>query len=90
MCKQRKNVPAADAVVRVSHVTKGRKGRGVTLISGVPMAAKELKDYAKVLKKKCGSGGTVKDGNVEIQGDHRETVIPLLQQQGWVVKRCGG
>jgi translation initiation factor 1 len=54
------------------------------------MDDKELKAYAKVLKAKCGTGGTVKDGVVEIQGDQRDILVPLLQQKGWTVKRSGG
>ena len=57
--------PAGDGIVRVSRETKGRKGKGVTLITGIPLDDKELKAYAKVLKAKCGTGGTVKDGVVE-------------------------
>tara|TARA_R100001440_G_scaffold8937_5_gene16829 strand:- start:10646 stop:10876 length:231 start_codon:yes stop_codon:yes gene_type:complete len=76
--------------VRLSRETKGRKGKGVTLITGIPLAEKELKAYAKTLKAKCGTGGTVKDGVVEIQGDHRDLLLPLLQQKGWTVKKAGG
>ncbi|HKK56044.1 translation initiation factor Sui1 [Marinobacter sp.] len=83
-------VPAGDGVVRVSRETKGRKGKGVTLIKGIPLAGPELKAYAKLLKASCGTGGTVKDGVVEIQGDHRDTLVALLQAKGWTVKRAGG
>lgn len=89
-CKQSGPVPARDGVVRVSRETKGRKGKGVTLISGVPLTAEDLAGLAKILKAKCGSGGTVKDGVIEIQGDHRDILIPLLQAKGWTVKRAGG
>ncbi|SFM93174.1 translation initiation factor Sui1 [Marinobacter pelagius] len=82
--------PAGDGVVRVSRETKGRKGKGVTLITGIPLDDKELKAFAKVLKAKCGTGGTIKDGVVEIQGDHRDLLVPLLQQKGWTVKKAGG
>ncbi|MBK1852281.1 MULTISPECIES: translation initiation factor Sui1 [unclassified Marinobacter] len=82
--------PEGDGIVRVSRETKGRKGKGVTLVTGIPMDEKELKAYAKVLKAKCGTGGTVKDGVVEIQGDQRDLLVPLLEQNGWVVKRAGG
>ncbi|WP_100638532.1 translation initiation factor Sui1 [Marinobacter salexigens] len=82
--------PESDGIVRVSRETKGRKGKGVTLVTGIPMDDKELKAYAKVLKAKCGTGGTVKDGVVEIQGDQRDLLVPLLEQKGWVVKRSGG
>ena len=86
----REQRPPGDGVVRVSRETKGRKGKGVTLISGIPLAEKELKAYAKELKAKCGTGGTLKDGVVEIQGDQRDILLPLLMQKGWVVKRSGG
>lgn len=82
--------PAGDGVVRVSRETKGRKGKGVTLITGIPLAGSELKAYAKLLKARCGVGGTVKDGVVEIQGDQRDTLVPLLKEKGWTVKRAGG
>ncbi|MDX1459130.1 MAG: translation initiation factor Sui1 [Marinobacter sp.] len=87
---RRSEVPAGDGVVRVSRETKGRKGKGVTLVTGIPLAEKDLKALAKVLKAKCGTGGTVKDGVVEIQGDQRDILVPLLEQKGWVVKRAGG
>lgn len=83
-------LPAGDGVVRVSRETKGRKGKGVTLVTGIPLAGKELKDFAKKLKAKCGTGGTVKDNIVEIQGDQRDILVPILQDQGWTVKRSGG
>ena len=80
----------ADGIVRVSRQTKGRKGKGVTLITGVPLAADELKDLAKQLKQRCGSGGTVKNGVIEIQGDHRDTVVAELTKKDWTVKKSGG
>ena len=79
-----------DGVVRVSRQTKGRKGKGVTLISGIPLEGAELKAFGKKLRQQCGSGGTLKNGVLEIQGDHRERLIPLLQDRGWQVKRSGG
>lgn len=82
--------PEGDGVVRVSRETKGRKGKGVTLVTGIPLDDKELKAYAKDLKAKCGTGGTVKEGVVEIQGDQRDVLMPLLKQKGWIVKRSGG
>jgi translation initiation factor 1 len=83
--------PATVGIVRVSLDTKGRKGKGVTVVKGVALdddAA--LAQLGKQLKSACGSGGTTKDGVIEIQGDHRETVIALLQKQGMTVKRAGG
>lgn len=86
--------PVGDGVVRVCRETKGRKGKGVTLVTGLPLADKELKALAKVMKARCGTGGTVKDGIVEIQGDQRDILVSLLQDmakdKGWVVKRAGG
>src|SRR5690554_988567 len=88
-CKQSTRA-VGDGVVRVSRETKGRKGKGVTLVTGIPLDDKELKAYAKVLKAKCGTGGTVKDGVVEIQGDQRDLLVSLLEQKGWTVKKAGG
>jgi len=89
-CKKQASPVTKDSIVRVSRETKGRKGKGVTIITGIPLAETELKLYAQRLKKKCGSGGTLKQGVVEIQGDHRDMLIPLLLEQGWVVKKAGG
>ena len=80
----------SDGIVRVSHETKGRKGKGVTLIKGLALDADVLALTAKQLKAACGSGGTVKDGVIEIQGDHRELVIAALVKKGKTVKRAGG
>jgi len=76
--------------VRVSLDTKGRKGKGVTVVKGVPLDAAALTQLGKQLKASCGSGGTVKDGVIEVQGDRRDTVIAALQKQGYTVKRAGG
>lgn len=89
-CKKQMHVPSSDGVVRVRFETKGRKGKGVTVITGVPLGDSELKNFVKQLKTRCGSGGTLKEGVVEIQGDQCAVLIPVLQQQGWSVKRCGG
>ncbi len=83
-------VPAGDGVVHVSRETKGRKGKGVTLITGVPVDEDKLRALAKQLKRRCGAGGTVKDRVIEIQGDHRNLLIAELQKQGYTVKRAGG
>jgi len=87
---RKKTVPAGDGVVRVSRETKGRKGKGVTLIQGIPLEEKALKAYVKKLKQKCSTGGAIKDGVVEIQGDHRELLMAELAKEGWTVKRSGG
>lgn len=90
-CKELKaRVPATDGIVRVSHETKGRKGKGVSVVKGVALDAAGLTALGKQLKTACGSGGTVKDGVIEIQGDHRELVIAALVKQGHTVKRAGG
>lgn len=81
---------AGDGVVRVQRSTKGRRGKGVTIVTGIPLAADELAQLGKQLKKRCGTGGTVKDGVVEIQGDHRDLLVELLSAKGWTVKRAGG
>lgn len=78
------------AGIRVSRETQGRKGKGVTVISGLPLAAAQLEELAKQLKKRCGSGGTVNAGRIELQGEHRDTVVQELSQRGWAVKRAGG
>ncbi len=82
--------PPTDGIVRVSLDTKGRKGKGVTVVKGVPLDAAALTQLGKQLKASCGSGGTVKDGVIEVQGDRRDTVIAALQKQGYTVKRAGG
>ena len=89
-CRQEKSAPPTDGVVRISRSTAGRKGKGVTIITGVPLAGKEPKESAKKLKRKCGSGGTVKNGVIEIQGEHRDLLVTELQKKGWAVKKAGG
>ena len=79
-----------DGVVRISRQTKGRKGSGVCLITGMDLGEAELKKLAKQLKKKCGSGGTVKPGVIEIQGDHREILVEALMKLGFKAKLSGG
>jgi translation initiation factor 1 len=83
-------VPAGDGIVRVSRETKGRKGKGVTVIKGVPLAGDELEALATKLKKRCGCGGTVAAGSIEIQGDHRDLLIEELGKLGYTVRRSGG
>ena len=83
-------VPRGDGIVRVGRETKGRKGKGVTVVTGMPLAGDALEDLATLLKRRCGSGGTVKDGVIEIQGDHRDTLVAELGKLGYTVKRSGG
>ncbi|NCT81731.1 MAG: translation initiation factor Sui1 [Comamonadaceae bacterium] len=84
--------PAGDGVVRVSRETAGRKGKGVTVVRGLLLDDAALAVLAKQLKAACGSGGTVKDGVVEIQGDHADKLVAWLKArpEGWTVKRAGG
>jgi translation initiation factor 1 len=80
-----------NGVVRVSRETAGRGGKAVTVVRGLPLDAAALADLGKRLKAACGSGGTVKDGVIEVQGDHVERVLTALQQGGWPgAKRSGG
>ena len=80
----------SDGIIRIQRETKGRKGKGVTLVTGIPLAGEELKALAKALKQKCGTGGTIKNEVIEIQGDHRDLLLSLLQEKGWKVKKAGG
>lgn len=89
VCGQ-KPVPQGDGTVRVSRETQGRGGKAVTVVRGVPLQADALVALGKQLKAACGSGGTVKDGVIEVQGDHVERVMTALQAQGYRVKRAGG
>lgn len=82
--------PTGDGIVRVSRETKGRGGKAVTVVKGVLSDAAGLAELGKQLKTACGSGGTVKDGVIEIQGDHCDRIVQLLKTQGHVVKRAGG
>jgi translation initiation factor 1 len=89
-CRKSAPPPKGDGIVRVGRETKGRKGSGVTIVTGLPLGGAELAELASQLKRRCGSGGTVKDGVIEIQGDHRDQVVAELQKQGYVAKRAGG
>lgn len=82
--------PDGDGVVRLHRETKGRKGKGVTLIQGLPETPEQLKTLAKELKQLCGTGGAVKAGVIEIQGDQRERLKPVLEAKGYRVKLAGG
>jgi predicted translation initiation factor SUI1 len=76
--------------VKVGRETAGRRGKGVTTIFDVPLDESNLKELAATLKRQCGTGGTVKDGRIEIQGDHRERIVAELEKLGYKVKRVGG
>ncbi|MDW5378490.1 translation initiation factor Sui1 [Halomonas sp. HP20-15] len=83
-------IAALDGVVRIRRETSGRKGKGVTTVHGVPLVHDELKALAKTLKKRCGTGGAVKEGVIEIQGDHRQVLKAELESRGYTVKLAGG
>jgi len=90
-CKaQSKAVPAGDDVVRVSRQTKGRGGKSVTVVKGLPLDAIALALLGKQLRTQCGSGGTVKDGVIEVQGDHVEAILAALVKLGHQAKKSGG
>ena len=80
----------ASAAVRVGREVKGRAGKGVTTVTGLPMSLSDIESLATRLKKRCGSGGTVREGVIEIQGDHRDTVVAELVKLGWPAKKSGG
>ena len=79
-----------DGIVRLWLDRKGRKGKGVTLVKGMPVSKAELNDWCKKLKKRCGCGGAVKGEVIEIQGDQRDIIAAFLQQQGFKVTLAGG
>jgi translation initiation factor 1 len=83
-------VHAGDGIVRVSRESKGRGGKTVTVVRGLALDAAALAALGKRLRTACGAGGTVKDGVLELQGDHAERVVAWLSSEGWTVKRAGG
>ncbi len=98
-CKKVKPVPSGppkppglpnDGVARVFRETKGRKGKGVSLIKGLNLPEEQLEALAKELKKKCGAGGTCADGVIEVQGDHRDFLVEELIRLGYKAKKAGG
>ena len=88
--KETEQRPAGDGIVRIRREVSGRKGKGVTTIAGLEMSDADLKKLAKTLKQLCGTGGSVKNGIIEIQGDHREKIREFLESQGHTVKLAGG
>jgi len=91
VCKDRSRPrDGGDGFVRLSRETKGRKGAGVTLVRGLPLSDADLATLAKRLKARCGVGGTVKDGVIELQGDQRDKLRDLLEKEGYKVKLAGG
>jgi translation initiation factor 1 len=91
-CVCPKGAPGAakPSAVRVGREIKGRAGKGVTTVTGLPMSLSDIESLATRLKKRCGSGGTVREGVIEIQGDHRDVIVAELIKQGWPAKKSGG
>ena len=93
-CKKKKLKPPVkvktDGIIRIQREVKGRKGKTVTTVSGFQITADELKHLAAQLKRRCGTGGSVKDGIIIIQGDHREGLLSELKKQGYTAKLSGG
>lgn len=89
ICKQTR-LPAGDGIARVRRETKGRGGKTVTTVSGVPLTLDALQELASALKKRCGCGGALKDGVIEIQGDHVELLLAELSKRGFQAKKSGG
>ncbi|MEA3107046.1 MAG: translation initiation factor 1 [Gammaproteobacteria bacterium] len=91
-CVCPKGAPGAakPGAVRVGREVKGRAGKGVTIVTGLPLGPADIDALATRLKKRCGSGGTVRDGVIEIQGDHRDVVVAELTKLGWPAKKSGG
>ena len=90
VCRANPRAERGDGIVRVRREVKGRRGKTVTTISGVPLPSDELRELAGELKRCCGTGGSAKDGVIEIQGDHRDALIAELSARGYTVKRAGG
>ncbi|MCF8777897.1 stress response translation initiation inhibitor YciH [Vibrio sp. IRLE0018] len=88
--EQQSERPKGDGIVRIQRETKGRKGKGVSVVTGLDLDDAPLKLLAAELKKICGCGGSVKDGNIEIQGDVREKIKAYLEKKGMRVKLAGG
>lgn len=80
----------ADGIVRIQRESKGRGGKAVTVVRGLPLDDQALRALAKTLKQRCGVGGAVKDGCVELQGDQRSALQQFLTEQGYTVKLAGG
>ena len=97
-CKKKKAVKADkqptgypnDGTIRIQREAKGRKGKIVTAVFGVPLENEELQKFAKTLKRRCGAGGSVKDGVIVIQGDHRQTLFDEIKKHGYTAKLAGG
>ncbi len=82
-------IPQGDGIVRIHRETKGRKGKGVSIIKGLPLGADDLKQVAKTLKQRCGVGGSVKNMDIEIQTDNRDKLKVELEALGYTVRLAG-
>jgi translation initiation factor 1 len=91
-CVCPKGAPGAAKLgpIRVGREVKGRAGKGVTTVTGLPLGGAEIEALATRLKKRCGSGGTLRDGVIEIQGDHRDVIVAELAKAGFAAKKSGG
>ena len=93
-CKKKKSKPQInikyDGIIRIRREVKGRKGKTVTTVSGFQLDADELRSLAAQLKRRCGTGGSVRNGIIIIQGDHREKLLSELKKKGYTVKLAGG
>jgi translation initiation factor 1 len=89
-CRGKERTAVGDGIVRVGLEKKGRGGKTVTTITGIPLSGDELKQVASDLKKRCGTGGALKDAVIEIQGDHRDSIVAELVLRGYKVKKSGG
>ena len=85
-----RSLPPEEQMAAIRREKKGRGGKEVTVIYDLQLASGDMKALAKTLKQRCGTGGTIKDGNIEIQGDQRETVAAELQRLGYKTKFTGG
>lgn len=90
ICKKAAALPRGDGVVRVQRESKGRKGKTVTLITGLVLNEEAQRTLLSDLKRMCGAGGSLKDGVLEIQGDHRDALVDELKKRGFTVKKVGG
>lgn len=90
VCRSSPRAPRGDGIVRLRREVQGRRGKTVTTISGVPLPEDRLRELAGELKRLCGTGGSAKDGVIEIQGDHRDGIRAELEARGYTVKLAGG
>jgi len=90
VCRKKSGQSGGDGIVRIRRESKGRGGKTVTVISGINLPDDAIKLLSGELKRRCGTGGTVKDGLIEIQGDHRDLLVADLAARGYKVKAAGG